>query len=283
MNKVGLVLEGGGMRGVYTAGVLDYLMKKSIEIPYIIGVSAGACHGSGYVSKQIGRGKKITIDYIDDKRYLSIKNYLKEKSVFGMNFIFNEIPKKLEPYDLKAFDNFKGCFKVVTTDCNTGTAFYIDCKNTSNVFDALRASSSLPLFSPIVKYEGKDLMDGAVIDSIPAKKALEDGCEKLIIVLTRNEGFKMKPLIKIKPLIKLKYRKYPKYIKSILTRYIRYNQTLKLIEELEVQGKAFVIRPSKTLEVGRFEKNKKRLETLYIQGYEDTKRILNKLEQFLKD
>ena len=281
MNKVGLVLEGGGMRGVYTAGVLDCLMEKLINIPYIIGVSAGACHASGYVSKQIGRGKKVTIDYIDDKRYLSIKNYFKEKSVFGMNFIFNEIPQKLEPYDLEAFNNFKGCFKIVTTDCNTGKAFYIDCKNTSNVFDALRASSSLPMFAPIVKYENKALMDGAVIDSIPVKKALEDGCEKLIVVLTRNKGFIMKPIKNFKPLIKLKYRKYPKYINAILTRYIRYNETLNFIEELEKQKKIFVIRPTKHLDVGRFEKNKNKLEKLYLQGFNDTEYLLKKLKQFL--
>lgn len=283
MKKIALVLEGGGMRGVYTAGVIDYFIENHIELPYVIGVSAGACHGSGYVSKQLGRGKRSTIDYIGDKRYLSFKNLIKDKSIFGMNFIFDELPKKLEPYDLEALSNFKGTFNVVATDCNTGQAVYIDCKNTKNAFMAMRASSSLPLVSPIVKYEGKELMDGAVADSIPIEKALNDGCDKAIVVLTRNKDFKMEPLRKVKALIKIKYRKYPKYIKAVMSRYIRYNKTLEFIDKLENEGRVLVIRPSKRLQVNRFEKNKSKLESLYNNGYEDAKNINDKIKLFLED
>lgn len=281
MQKIGLVLEGGGMRGVYTAGVIDFFIENNIELPYVIGVSAGACHGSGYVSKQFGRGKRTTINYINDKRYLSFKNLIKDKSIFGMNFIFDELPNNLEPYDMDAFNKFSGVFNVVATDCITGEAIYIDCKNTSNVLMAIRASSSLPLVSPIVKYEGKELMDGAVADSIPIARAIKDGCNKIIAVLTRNKDFRMEPLRKTKPFIKIKYRNYPNYIKAITSRYIRYNNTLDLINKLEKENKVLVIRPSKPLKVDRFEKNKSKLEILYNNGYEDAKKIYGKIKAFM--
>ncbi|MEL7597708.1 MAG: patatin family protein [Clostridiaceae bacterium] len=280
MNKVGLVLEGGGMRGLYTAGILDFFMEKDLYFPYVIGVSAGACNAASYISKQKERSKRINIDYVKNPRYLSYRNLVKEKSIFGMDFLFNEIPNKLEPFDYTTFHSSEQRFIIGTTDCETGNPLYFDKNKCKDILGVLRASSSIPLLSPVVEVEGKKLLDGGVADSIPIKKAIEDGFKRNIIILTRNKEYRKKPY-KFKLFVKRSYSKYPKLVDKIFNRYKIYNNTLDYIEELENKYKAFVIRPSKPLKVDRLEKNPQKLKELYKMGYEDAKNLYLKMKEWI--
>lgn len=280
MNKVGLVLEGGGMRGLYTAGILDFFMEKDLYFPYVIGVSAGACNAASYISKQKERSKRINIDYVKNPRYLSYRNLVKEKSIFGMDFLFNEIPNKLEPFDYTTFHSSEQRFIIGTTDCETGNSLYFDKNKCKDILGVLRASSSIPLLSPVVEVEGKKLLDGGVADSIPIKKAIEDGFKRNIIILTRNKEYRKKPY-KFKLFVKRSYSKYPKLVDKIFNRYKIYNNTLDYIEELENKYKAFVIRPSKPLKVDRLEKNPEKLKELYKMGYEDAKNLYFKMKEWI--
>lgn len=280
MKKIGLVLEGGGMRGLYTAGILDFFMEKELYFPYVVGVSAGACNAASYISRQKGRNKRINIDYISDSRYLSYRNLIKEKSLFGMNFLFDEIPNKLDPFDYNVFSNSTQKFIIGTTDCESGKPFYFDKDCEEDILKIIRASSSIPLLSPIVEIKGKKLLDGGVTDSIPIRKAQEDGMEKNIIILTRNKGYRKTPY-RFKMFIKSKYRKYPNLIKAIFDRYTMYNDTLDYVEKLENEKKAFVFRASRPIDVDRLEKNKEKLQALYEMGYEDAKSNYDKMIKWI--
>lgn len=280
IQNVGLILEGGGMRGSYTAGVLDFFLNKNIHFQYIIGVSAGACNAMSYISKQKGRNIKVSMDYIGDKRYIGLRNYIKEGSIFGMNFIFNEIPKKYIPFDFDTFDNSTCKFLIGTTDCKTGEAIYFNKNDITENMEVIKASSSLPLISPILKYKNYELLDGGISDSIPILKAMEDGIEKNIIILTRNKDYRKSPN-KLYRIIKLKYKKYPNLVKSIKNRYKKYNETLALIEKLEKEGKVFVLRPSKPIRVSRLETHSENLLELFNNGYEDAENNYEKMMKFL--
>ncbi|AFM41169.1 putative esterase of the alpha-beta hydrolase superfamily [Desulfosporosinus acidiphilus SJ4] len=278
MEKIGLVLEGGGMRGLYTCGVLEYFMENDLYFNYIIGVSAGACNAVSYISKQRGRNESVIINYAKDWRYMSLRNLLLSKSYFGMDFIFDEIPNKHVAFDFQTFYSSPCDFLVGATDCKTGKPIYLTKEDMGDKFQALRASASLPLISPIVNYKGYQLLDGGISDSIPIRKSIADGNTKNIVVLTRNKGYRKNPA-KFTGLIKLVYRKYPFFVETMLNRYKIYNDTLDYIEQLEHDGQVLVIRPSKPLEVGRLEKDPQRLKGLLQNGYIDTKesyeRILN--------
>lgn len=278
---LGLVLEGGGMRGLYTSGVLDFFMDKDLYFPYVIGVSMGACNGASYISRQKGRNKRININYINDPRYLSFRNLIRKKGLFGIDFAYDEIPNKLEIFDNKTFSEAKEKFIIGTTDCNSGEPVYFekdDCID--SILDIIRASSSLPFLAPIVKHNGLDLLDGGVIDPVPIKKSIEDGNNKNVIILTRNKGYVKKPF-KMKLLAKVVYPKYRGLIEAMINRYRIYNETIKYIEELEKEEKVFVIRPDVSLEVKRIEKDKKKLLNLYNQGYEEAKQSYDKLKNWI--
>lgn len=268
--KIGLVLEGGGMRGIYTIGVLDCLMDEKFRADYLIGVSAGACNGSSYVSNQKGRAYRTNTEYIKDSRYLGMKNYLTTKSLFGMDFLFDEIPNKLIPFDYDAFFNSPCEFVMGVTDVITGRAKYFDKSHVEPKNTLLRASSSLPVFAPIVEYQGGKYLDGGVADSIPVKKALEDGCDKVIVVLTRERGYVKKPE-KFRSIYTRMYRNYPKLVEALDHRHQQYNESLAFINQLEQDGKAIVIAPKEPLAVGRFEKNPDRLKAVWEIGYQDMK------------
>lgn len=282
INRIGLVLEGGGMRGIYTAGVLDYFMEKNLYFPYTIGVSAGACNGASYVSRQKERSKRININYIRDKRYLSYRNLIKEKSIFGIDFAYNQIPNKLEPFDNETFFESKDEFIIGTTDCMTGKPVYYGRsqynEDRDNFITLVRASSSLPFVAPIVKYRSSFLLDGGMSDPIPVKKSISDGNDKNIIVLTRNIDYRKEPF-KLKWLARKAYSKYPGISEAMEKRHIIYNETLDYIEKLEKDNKAIVIRPSAPINVGRLEKNQERLRELYEMGYTDGK---EKYEEIMK-
>ncbi len=283
MKKVGLVLEGGAMRGIYTVGVLDFFIKKNIYIPYIAGVSAGACHALSYISKQYGRDKDIARLYIKDKRYLSYRNFLKTGNMFGLDFIFNDIATDLIPFNFKNFRNSSQELSVGVTNCITGKAefFYKSRLNTDNLFKATMASSSLPLVSKEIFIKGIPYFDGGISAPIPIYQAINDGYEKNIIVLTRNIGYQKKPA-KISALAaKKKYRNYRGLINAIENRHIIYNNTLKFIEELEREKKAIVIRPINPIKVNRMDKNKNRIKELYREGYIETRQRYEEIIDFI--
>lgn len=282
MIEAGLVVEGGGMRGVYTAGVLDYFMEKNLYFDDCYGVSAGACHISSYVSKQIGRSMKVTLDYIDDKRYCSINSLIKTGDMFGVEMLYDIIPNKLELYDYETFNKFKGNFYSVVTNCKTGKAEYIKIKDMKKDIIAVRASSSLPLLSRIVEINGKEYLDGGITDSIPIKKSIKDGHKKNVVILTRDKTYrKSKP--KFLSFFKLKYKKYPNLVKAIENRYKMYNETLDFLEEEKAKNEVFIIQPKLPVKISRIEKDKDKLKALYDQGYEDAKELYEDLMKFLEE
>jgi predicted patatin/cPLA2 family phospholipase len=281
INQVGLVLEGGGMRGVYTAGILEYFLDQDLFFPYVIGVSAGACNAASYLSKQKGRNKTVTVKYASDPRYISWKNYFKNRQFFGMDFIFDEIPNKHVPYHYDEFYNNPTEFVVGTTDCHTGEPVYFNKKEYGNdLLSVLRASSSLPFIAPEVQFKERTLLDGGISDPIPIKKAQQDGFKKNIVVLTRNEGYIKKPS-KFHFLVDRKYPEYEGLQQALRNRYQTYNETLSYLEEEEKAGNVFIIRPIQPLKVGRMERNPKRLEELYNQGYEDAKASMSSIRQYI--
>lgn len=280
--KIGLVLEGGGMRGVYTAGVLDALINENYCADYLIGVSAGCTNGASYISWQKERGMRTNINYIDDKRYLSFSSYLKTGSLFGMDFLFYDIPERLDPFDYESCFASKCDYRVGVTNIETGKEEYYGKealkKESRNII--LRASVSLPIASPIVNIDGKKYLDGGIGDPIPIKKAYADGCEKVIVVLTRDRGYRKKAS-KGKWLFRLVYKKYPKLVKLLAERHILYNDTLEYIKEMEKENKAFVVAPDKPIEIDKFEKNKAKLFEVYKMGLADGKKVFDKYKEFL--
>jgi predicted patatin/cPLA2 family phospholipase len=281
INQVGLVLEGGGMRGVYTAGVLEYFLEQELFFPYVIGVSAGACNAASYLSKQKGRNKTVTIEYASDPRYISWKNYFKNRQFFGMDFIFDEIPNQHVPYDYEAFYNSSSEFVVGTTDCMTGQPVYFNKQEYGKDFlKVLRASSSLPFIAPEVKFKDKILLDGGITDPIPIKKAQQDGFLKNVVVLTRNSGYLKKPS-KFHFVVDRKYPEYKGLQQSLRERYQVYNETVAYLEEEEKKGRVLIIRPSQPLKVGRMERNSAKLEELYNQGYEDARKSMKTILEYI--
>ena len=282
MVEVGLVVEGGGMRGIYTAGVLDFFMDKNLYFDDCYVVSAGACHVTSYLSKQKGRSAKITLDYIGDKRYCSINSLIKTGDMFGAEMIYDIIPNKLDLYDYDTFNKFKGNFYSVVTNCKTGKAEYIKIEDMKKDIIAVRASSSLPLLARIVKIDGEEYLDGGITDSIPIKKSIEDNHEKNVVILTRDKNYR-----KSKPgfisLLKMKYKKYPNLIKALENRYKMYNNTLDFLEEKRKENKVFIIQPKEPVNISRVEKNKDKLKALYDQGYNDAKEKYEELIKFLNE
>ncbi|WP_042355401.1 patatin-like phospholipase family protein [Bacillus rubiinfantis] len=282
-NGVGLVLEGGGMRGVYTAGVLEYFLEQEIFFPYVIGVSAGACNAASYLSKQKGRNKQVTIGYASDPRYISWGNFFRHRQFFGMDFIFNEIPNKYVPYHYDVFYQNEAEFVVGTTDCITGEPVYFNKQNyRKELLTVLRASSSLPFVAPEVHFQNKILLDGGISDPIPIKKAQSDGFNKNIVILTRNPGYRKKPS-KFYSIVKRKYPHYQGLQNALRNRYTIYNETLDYLEEEEKHEKVLLIRPTQPLTVGRMERNPAKLEVLYNQGYLDAKQSVDRVLAFIQE
>jgi len=277
MEAIGLVLEGGGMRGIYTAGVLQYFAEQQLYFSYTIGMSAGACMGISYLSRQLGRNRVVNANWVGDPRYLSWRNYLKRGELFGMDFIFDEIPNKLVPFDYETFHRSPEQFVIGTTDCDTGeTIYYRKSDEGFDISKVLRASSSLPFIAPIVEYGGRRLLDGGISDPIPLRQAEKDGNRRNVVVLTRNADYR-KSRNKFGWFVKRAYRKFPEFVGIMLSRHHIYNTTLDYIAEREREGDAFVIRPSQPMKVGRMERSPSRLDELYMQGYEDAKRLMPRL------
>lgn len=280
----GLILEGGGMRGAYTAGVLQLFLEKELELSYVIGVSAGICQGVSYISKQLGRNKSVTIEMALDPRYIRYKGIFDGTGLFNMDFIFDQIPNELIKYDYEAYRNSKQKLIAVATDCHTGNPVYLDChdaKTNDELNMMIRASSSLPLFAPVVKLRDWQLLDGGLSDSIPIKKSILDGNHKNIVILTRNRGYRKKPS-KGHFIYKCLLGKQCKgAILALKNRYKNYNQTLDDLEEYCEKGLAYILAPSKNLNIKRAEKDIEKLEQLYQLGYEDALRQYNDIISYL--
>ena len=274
-NETGLVLEGGGLRGVFTCGVLDCFMDNGIRFPFTVGVSAGACNGLSYMSGQRGRARISNIDLMDEHHYVGFKYLLTQKCIMDFKLLFEDFPEKIIPYDYGAYFSNPDRFVMVTTNCLTGKAEYLEEKSSSErVMDIVRASSSLPFVSPVTYVDGIPMLDGGIVDSIPIEYAMDMGYNKLVVVLTRNKGYRKK---KGKmPLAKVFYRKYPHLQEALQNRNAAYNRTMDLIERLEDNGKIMVIRPIRPIEVGRMEKNTDKLRTLYQEGYDIAQEFLSK-------
>ena len=262
----GLILEGGGMRGVFTCGVLDHRMDRGVRFPYTIGVSAGACNGLSYMSGQRGRGKFSNIDLLKQYRYIGIKQLLLKGNIMDFELLFHTFPEQIIPYHYDVLAQCEEHFEMVTTDCRTGRACYFEEKhNPKRVIDIVKASSSLPFVSPISYVDGVPMLDGGIADSIPLLRARELGYDNNLVVLTRNKGYRkpQKPTT-VPPLF---YRKYPHLREAIRQRNALYNEQIDMVERLEAEGKLTVIRPIKPITVDRMERDTDKLLDLYNEGY----------------
>lgn len=271
--KTGLVLEGGGMRGLYTSGVVDEMMDQALCPQYVIGVSAGANNGVSFVSGQRGRTRRINLDYIGDKRYMSMHSFVKTRSVFNMEFIFDEIVNNLDPFDYDAFISSPIAFVAGVTDVATGKSAYFDKSFIYHDSTVLKASSSIPIFSPPVKFMGGLYLDGGTSVPIPFEKAFEDGCERVIVVLTRDRTY-VKGAESMRRVYSKLLRKYPQMIRALDERHEIYMQERRALFELEKQGRAIVIAPNTPLELSRFEKDRGKLEGAYEQGMNECRAVL---------
>ena len=276
--KPALVLEGGGLRGVFTCGVLDCFMDNGIRFPFAVGVSAGACNGLSYMSGQRGRARASNIDLMEKHHYVGIKYLFTQRCIMDFKLLFEDFPEKIIPYDYEAYFSNPDRFVMVTTNCITGKAEYFEEKSSSaRVMDIVRASSSLPFVSPITYVDGIPMLDGGIADSIPVEYAMSQGYDRLVVVLTRNKGYRKKN--GSMPLAKAFYRKYPQLLKALSERNAVYNRTMDLIERLEDEDRITVIRPVRPIEVGRMEKDTSKLSALYDEGYEEARKALQRYQE----
>ena len=263
----GLVLEGGTFRPVFSAGVMDAMLEHNIMFPYCVGVSAGITDGFSYISRQRGRNLEVLKQYRHDKRYVGARNFLKCRSLFGLEFAFVEVPIKLIPFDWETFAQYDGIYLVGVTNARTGQTEYLDGKQLDRANTMVKATCAIPLAFPPIPLNGEEYFDGGICDPIPVRKALADGNEKLLIVLTRPVGYEKKLSRGNKVAAQVLKRKYPKLVQPLLTRHVMYNETVRFCEDLERQGKAVLLRPAEDGIIDSFEKDLDRIETSYWYGY----------------
>lgn len=272
-----LILEGGTLRPIFSAGVMDALLDNNITFPYCIGVSAGITNGVSYISKQKGRNLEVVTKYRNDNRYLSYRNFLRCKSIFGLDFVFDEIPNNLIPFDMDTYRKYPGKVLVGVTNAHTGKTEYLNGKDLDDKATMLRATCAIPLLFPVIKINGKEYYDGGLCDPIPIKKAIADGNTKHLIVLTQPKGYK-KELSKKNILVaKLLNKKYPNLKTPLLNRHNHYNETIKFCEQLESEGKVLILRPEYNLD--SFEKDINKLKSSYDHGYNLTINHLSEIKK----
>jgi len=278
-----LILEGGALRGMFTAGVLDALDEKNLLFNFVIGVSAGACMGVSYLSRQKGRSRKISLTYCQDHRYFSWRNLLREGNFFGVKFSYEDIPRKLVPFDYQTSSQTPMRFTAVATDCATGKPVYFENDTPERKKDMtleIRASSSMPFVSKPVPIGNMNLLDGGIADSIPIEYSMKNGHTKSIVILTRPKGYFKKP--KGSPgLFKFLLPRYPKLAEAIYHRSEQYNRSLALAEKLAEEGKCLVIYPPADIKVDRLERDRSKLEALYQAGYQAGLKLTEDLPKFL--
>lgn len=264
--NTGLVLEGGGMRGTFTSGVLDGFMKNNVYFHYVVAVSAGACNGLSYMSHQIRRARISNIDYLAKYKYIGLRHLLTQGCIFDRKLLYEDFPDKLLPYDYDAFFSNPDEFEMVTTNCLTGTACYLSERHDKQrVIDIVKASSSLPYVSKIVMVDGIPMLDGGIVDSIPVMHSIEKGHKTNVLVLTRNKGYRSTE--KDHKIPHFIYKNYPRLRVALSHRCAAYNRQLDMIDEMEERGEVICIRPERPIEVGRMEKDVEKLERLYEEGF----------------
>lgn len=277
--KVGLVLEGGAMRGLYTAGVLDVFLDNNLEFDGIIGVSAGVLFGVNYLSKQRGRVIRYNKRFLNDKRYMGLWSLLTTGNIVNKEFSFYQVPQKLDVFDNEQYKKSKTKFYATVTNMETGKPEYIELKDIFKQMEVLRATSAMPYLSKLVDLENGKYLDGGISDSIPVEKCKKMGYDKIIVVLTRPLDYRKK-----KPkefMAKFVYRKYPNFAKTLNNRYKMYNETVEKIIDMENEKEIFVIRPSKLVNVKRIEKDPEKLQEMYNLGIEDAQKKMDELKEFL--
>lgn len=264
--NTGLVLEGGGMRGVFTSGVLDAFMKHGVYFRHVVAVSAGACNGMSYISRQPRRARLSNIDFLTQYGYIGWRHLLRQGCIFDQELLYDKFPNEYVPFDFDTYFQWSATFEMVTTNCLTGQAEYLtESNDRQRSLDIVRASSSLPYVSKIVRVDGIPMLDGGIVDSIPVMRAIETGHPQNVVILTRNKGYRSKERDrKIPPFV---YKKYPRLRVALSRRVAAYNEQLELVERLERLGKVVCIRPQRPMEVGRMEKDIGKLERLYQEGF----------------
>ena len=281
--KIGLVIEGGASRTYFACGVMDWLLQEDIHTDYIIGVSAGISFGVSYCSRQFERNLRILKNYEEDKRYMGVRHLLdhRNKSYYNLEFVFERMPKELVPFDYETFYGRKEQCIAVVTRLDSGEAEYIEMP-VDDDFDVLKASCALPILFTPIELNGALYMDGGIADSIPFRKAMEDGCDKVIVLLSRPRGY-VKGKESVAPLVNLVYRKYKRFLNSFQSRPERYNESIRELEKLEKEGKALVIAPTEeSLKgIGRTEKRVTLLEPLYRSGFEEAERLRVEIREFV--
>lgn len=282
MTEGALVLEGGSLRGVFTAGVLDVLIEQEIELSYVNGVSAGSMSGMSYISKQSGRTIRVNLDYVRDKRFLSFRNMVRNRSIFNFDFLFGELSDTLVPFDYDTFNNSRQIFEVVATRCKTGKPEYFEKSTSEDFISAVKASSSIPVLSSMISVNGKKYLDGGCSMPVAYQRAIDLGYEKVVVILTREKGYR-KPLLD--KWTKKGYERYfgplPKLLKALEDVPERYNRMQEEIDQLEAEGRIFVIRPDKHVTVQRTEQDKRKLESLYEDGRRLAEANLDDLKRYL--
>ncbi|MGI6011456.1 MAG: patatin-like phospholipase family protein [Ruminococcus sp.] len=281
MGRSGLVLEGGAMRGIYTAGVLDVFLEEGVHFDGVIGVSAGAIHGASYVSEQKGRSIRYYKKYCKDRRFMSFWSLLTTGSIVGDKFCYHDLPERLDPFDYDAFDRSDTEFYAGCSNLETGKAEYLRIRDMRSGIDIMKASASMPYVSKIVSWEGKKLLDGGCTDSIPVRAFQKMGFDKNVVVLTRHDGYvKLPENGKMAPVF---YRKYPEFVRAVRNRYKTYNRTVRDIKKMEEKGEIFVIRPSVPLTIPRMSHDSEELQKVYDIGWRDAKNQIESLKEWMED
>ena len=281
LNGSALILEGGGLRGIYTSGVLRLFMDRGLFFPYVIGVSMGACNAANYVSDQPERNRIVNTRYVKDSRYISYRRLLRGGELFGMDFIFDTIPNALVPFDHETFSKSTTRCITVVTDCITGKPLYFEKDDLREQYlSVLRASACLPFISKPVRFNGLTLMDGGISDSVPIRKSISDGNARHVLILTRPKGYRKRPS-PIHRFSRLCYPRLPGLSDAFARRHTEYNKTMDLIDEMERRDEVFVIRPRTDLPAGRIERNKDKLYATYDQGYDDAAHTCDGLCRYL--
>ncbi len=278
-----LVLEGGALRGMFTAGVLDVLLEKGIEFSYVNGVSAGSLNGMNYISKQRERSRDINLQFVNDKRYLGARNIVSNGGIFNFHFLFGEISEQLYPFDAREFFLSQQRFEVVATNCRTGQAEYFEKGKEAEIIKAAAASCSMPILSSMIVLNEQRYLDGGVSDPIAYRRAMGQGYQKVVAVLTRQEGFR-KPQISraLAVAYKRRYHRYPKLVSKLLKMPEHYNEMQREIAQLSAGKRMFLIRPSKPVTVARTEKDTKKLRELYEEGKREALARLPELMEYLQ-
>ncbi len=279
--KVGLVLEGGAMRGMYTAGVLDGLMDHGVRVDGILGVSAGACFGCNLFSGQRGRVLRYNTRFMGDPRNVGIRSLLTTGDIVNREFAYHVIPTQYDVFDEAAFEAYGGEYRVVVTNVDTGEAEYMQMHDLFRDIEMMRASASMPFCSNMVEIEGKKYLDGGIADSIPVRAAIELGYDRLIVVLTQPADYRKRPMNRA--LIKAFYRDYPNLCRTLMNRHANYNAQAEDVAHLEREGRVFVIRPKEALHIKRLEKNPKELARVHAVGLADVEEAMERLKSYLRE